>query len=179
MQLFVRFAIFSLLGLNFDASTIKSRLLCGLNIPRYLNETNHHRIHWERGQYSLNETDSLKRLIMLVTQCDCGARLTNGINRRLVRTKPIMRRGKFNFQNTIINDGMYYDAPLIQSTETLALYAFKVTESNAAVSRNLCGGVCVLQMGAQRACTQTTPRKLSVCTALLEYFFQCPHAAQV
>ena len=44
-----------------------------------------------------------------------------------------MRRGKINFQNTIINDGMNYDTPLIQSTETLALYVFQVTESNSCI----------------------------------------------
>ena len=38
---------------------------------------------------------------------------------------------------------------------------------NAPFSRNLCGGACVLQMGAQRACTQATPRKLSDCSDLL------------
>ena len=38
---------------------------------------------------------------------------------------------------------------------------FKFANSNAAFSRNLRGGACVLKMGAQRACTQATPRKLS------------------
>ena len=111
VQLFVRFAIIPLLGQELDASTNKGHLLWGLNIPRYPTETNHRRIHWQYGQYTLIETNTLKRLIMLVTQCDCGARITNDFNRRLVRTKPIMLRGKINLQNTIINDGMNYDAP--------------------------------------------------------------------
>ena len=82
-----------------------------------------------------------------------------------------MRRGKFNFQNTIINDGMYYDAPLIQSTETLALYAFKVTESNARFSRSACAGhLCAIMRACEHA-HKWTARALHVGLQLLVRIF--------
>ena len=44
--------------------------------------------------------------------------------------------------------------------------SFAPLNSNAWLSRSVCGGVCVLLMGAQRPCTLTTPRTLWLSKAL-------------
>ena len=55
---------------------------------------------------------------------------------------------------------------------------FFLSESNAKFSRNLCG-VCLVVKWNDSDTTRQTPRKLSVCNFLLEYFLNELHSERV